>query len=161
LNEDIPVFRINLGKVDILLSAADFSALVAESDFKMKGGSENSPPLLQHKGAEYECAHLDRYVDGLFPPGLTVPPCGESVAFLARPPEGPPCAFILQRSFEMLAFSPAEFKLPPMGIRAQLKKRGIYAFRFADGERIQVLINFSASKSAVANGDAHERIHRR
>lgn len=152
LAEDIPVFQINLGNIDILLAASDYQGLLSEADFKTQNDEENKESVITHKNTHYTTLYLDDHIENIFKPAIKVDGKDEAVAFLTRYSVNENIAFILRRAFEMQTYSIRDFKKIPLGIRSKLQSLGIFAFRFDNNTRIQFLMNFSLYKSNSASG---------
>ncbi len=125
---------MDLGTFDLLLTASDYCGLA------VLPGSGDIPVRADFKGRTYELLLLDPALEGLF--GLE--PCvlgSEAVVFLAAGRNEVPRAFVSRRSFEIGAVPIRDFRLPPRGIKASLARRGLMAFRFAAGQRFQILLD--------------------
>lgn len=136
--EPVPVFRLDLGPMDLLLAAADFQAVAARAECTLSGGMGASPTL-ETKGRVHTCRYLEPFLARLFP--VTLPARGETfAAFLARGADGSPLAFVVARPFDMAAFPLSDFSLFPGGLRARLGALGMAALRFEGDRRLQVLL---------------------
>ncbi len=155
LPEDVPVFYIDLGGIDILLAASDFYAATARSDCRLDTDPVLGSPRLIAKGRAHACVLLEPLFDRLFSPSLPADGA-ESAAFLMRGPDGGR-AFVIARSFEMLSLPLREFRLFPPGIRRRLSALGLAALRFKDGKRLQVLMSLGALGPAAGEGGAASR----
>lgn len=152
LADDIPVFQINLGNIDILLAASDYQGLLSEADFKSQNAETNKESSITHKNTHYTTLYLDDHIESIFNPSIKVDSKDVAVAFLTRYTVDENIAFILRRAFEMQTYSIREFKKIPLSIRSKLQSLGIFAFRFDNNTRIQFLMNFSVYKSSSASG---------
>jgi hypothetical protein len=154
LPEEVPVFQLDLGRVDVLLAASDFYAVVAESDYSLVPG-EGSPRLVA-KGESHPCLQLETLFEGLCAPGEGAE-AGESTVFLSRREGRGTRAFVVGRPFELRSLQLRDFRLLPRGLRARAASRGMAALRFEEGRRLQILMNPWALGQAMDEGGRASR----
>jgi hypothetical protein len=151
LPEDLDVFVVDLGRLDVLLAASDFYAAAASADYRLDGDPALGGARLATKGRSHDCVLLEPLLERLFSPALPAEGA-EATAFLMDRPGSRPRAFVLRREFTMLAFPLREFRLLPGCLRARQSSLGLVALRFAGAGRIQYLVSLGAAAPPAATG---------
>lgn len=144
MHDELPVFQLNLGPMEVLLPAADFYAVAAGPEINLQEGRE----LLLFNGQELACIRLEQYFRSYIKAYVeTDEQESGTTAFLLRWPGAKDRAYLAERPFEMLNYPLSSFHLIPNGLRQYLSQLGFIALRITDKGVIQYVLNVQKLKT--------------